>query len=70
MAFSNDALTVAIISSFSNLRQLEIYSNDISDKVIEVLAHICHKLEYLDLSSCSFVSELSICNVIRFCSKF
>src|SRR2546423_14465080 len=65
MAFRNDALIVAIIRASLNLRHLEIGHNDIGDEVTEALAHICHKLEYLDLSSCSFVSEPSICNVIR-----
>ena len=69
MAFHNDALIMAIIRAFSNLRHLEIGHNDIDNEVIEALAHICHKLEYLDLDYCDFVNELSICNVIRSCPK-
>ncbi|CAG8741746.1 26688_t:CDS:2, partial [Racocetra persica] len=69
MAFRNDALIVAIIKASSNLRHLEIGSNDIGDEVTEALAHTCYKLEYLDLSCCSFVSESSICNVIHSCPK-
>ncbi|PKY29203.1 hypothetical protein RhiirB3_445747 [Rhizophagus irregularis] len=62
MAFHNDALIVAIIRTSPNLRHLEISYNDIGDEVTETLAHTCHKLEHLELSGCSFVSELSICN--------
>ncbi|CAG8521392.1 12959_t:CDS:1, partial [Dentiscutata erythropus] len=69
MAFRNDALIVAIIRVSPNLRHLDIGSNDIGDEITEALAHTCHKLEYLDLSCCSFVSEPSICNVIRSCPK-
>ncbi len=69
MAFRNDALIVAIIRASPNLRHLEIGHNDIGDEVTEALAHTCHKLEYLDLDSCDFVSEPSICNVIRSCPK-
>ena len=69
MAFRNDALIVAIIRASPNLRHLDISHNDIGDEVTEALAHTCHKLEYLDLSCCRFVSEPSICNVIRFCPK-
>ncbi|PKY59925.1 RNI-like protein [Rhizophagus irregularis] len=50
-------------------RCLSIDHNDISDEVTEALAHTCHKLEYLDLDCCEFVSEPSICNVIRSCPK-
>ncbi|PKC55003.1 RNI-like protein [Rhizophagus irregularis] len=60
MAFHNDALIVAIIRTSPNLRHLEISYNDIGDEVTETLAHTCHKLEHLELSGCSFVSELSI----------
>ncbi|PKK60298.1 hypothetical protein RhiirC2_856929 [Rhizophagus irregularis] len=42
------------------LRHLEISHNDIGDEVTEALAYTCHKLEYLELSGYSFVSELSI----------
>ncbi|CAG8648695.1 10222_t:CDS:2, partial [Dentiscutata erythropus] len=69
MAFRNDALIVAIIRASPNLRHLEIGSNDIGDEITEALAHTCYKLEYLDLSCCSFVSEPSICNVIHSCPK-
>ena len=69
MAFRNDALIVAIIRASPNLRHLEIGHNDIGDEVTEALAHTCHKLEYLDLDCCDFVSEPSICNVIRSCPK-
>ena len=69
MAFRNDALIVAIIRASLNLRHLEIGHNDIGDEVTEALAHSCHKLEYLDLSGCTFISELSICNVIHSCPK-
>jgi hypothetical protein len=62
-------LIIAIIKGSLNLRHLEIDGNDITDKVTKVLAHSCHKLEYLDLGCCDFVSEPSICNVIRFYSK-
>src|ERR1043165_1660678 len=69
MAFHNNALIVAIIRGSSNLRHLEIGHNDIGDEITEALTHFCHKLEYLDLSGCTFISELSICNVIRSCQK-
>ncbi|CAG8494708.1 3732_t:CDS:10, partial [Diversispora eburnea] len=76
MAFRNDALIVAIIRASPNLRHLEISHNDIEighndigDEVTEALAHTCHKLEYLDPDCCDFVSEPSICNVIRSCPK-
>ncbi|RGB21973.1 hypothetical protein C1646_776890, partial [Rhizophagus diaphanus] len=55
MAFYNDALIVAIIKASPNLRHLEIDGNDIGDEVTEALAHICQKLEYLDLSDCTFI---------------
>src|SRR3954466_7676713 len=69
MALWDDRLIIAIIKRSLNLRHIEISCNDITDKVIKALAHTCHKLEYLNLICCAFVSELSICNVIRFCSK-
>ncbi|EXX58322.1 uncharacterized protein OCT59_020423 [Rhizophagus irregularis] len=69
MALWNDELIIAIIKGSPNLRHLEIDGNDITDKVTEALAHSCHKLEYLDLGCCDFVSEPSICNVIRSCLK-
>ena len=69
MAFRNDALIVTIIRGSPNLRHLEIGHIDIGDGVTEALAHTCHKLEYLDLDCCDFVSEPSICNVIRSCPK-
>ncbi|PKK57335.1 hypothetical protein RhiirC2_858255, partial [Rhizophagus irregularis] len=69
MALQNDALIVAIIRASPNLRHLDISHNDIGDEVTEALAHTCYKLEYLDLSSCTFISELSICNVICSCPK-
>src|SRR4051794_38956738 len=69
MALQNDVLIIAIIKGSPNLRHLEISHNDIGDEVTEVLAHTCHKLEHFDLDGCDFVSELSICNVIRFCPK-
>ncbi|PKC53799.1 RNI-like protein [Rhizophagus irregularis] len=69
MAFYDDALIVAIIRASPNLRHLEIGGNDIGDEVTEALAYTCQKLEYLDLSGCTFISELSICNVIRSCPK-
>ena len=69
MALWDDRLIIAIIKRSPNLRHIEIGCNDITDKVTEALAHTCHKLEYLDLICCAFVSELSICNVIRSYSK-
>jgi Leucine-rich repeat (LRR) protein len=60
---------VAIIRASLNLRYLDISHNDISDEVTEALAHTCHKLEYLDLDYCEFVSEPSIYNVICSCLK-
>ncbi|GES89914.1 hypothetical protein GLOIN_2v1848414 [Rhizophagus clarus] len=69
MALWDDALIVAIIRASPNLRHLDISHNDIGDEVTEALAHTCHKLEYLDISCCTFISELSICNVIRSCPK-
>ncbi len=69
MALWDDRLIIAIIKRSPNLRHIEIGCNDITDKVTEALAHTCHKLEYLDLSCCDFVSEPSICNVIRSCPK-
>src|SRR2546423_2910537 len=69
MALWDDALIVAIIRASPNLRHLDISHNDISDEVTEALAHTCHKLEYLDLDCCKFVSEPLICNVICSCPK-
>jgi hypothetical protein len=69
MALQNDELIIAIIKGSLNLRHLEIGHNDIGDEVTEAIAHTCHRLEHLGLSGCSFVSEPSICNVIRSCSK-
>ena len=69
IAFRNDALIVAIIRASPNLRHLDISHNDIGDEVAEALAHTCHKLEHLELSGGSFVSEPSICNVIRSCPR-
>ncbi|PKK56584.1 hypothetical protein RhiirC2_799705 [Rhizophagus irregularis] len=69
MALQNDVLIIAIIKRSPNLRHLEIDHNDIDDEVTEAIAHTCHKLEYLDLGDCGFVSEPSICNVIRSCPK-
>ena len=58
MALQNDALIIAIIKGSSNLRYLEIDGNDIGDEVTEVLAHTCHKLEYLDPVMASNPNEL------------
>ncbi|RHZ84962.1 hypothetical protein Glove_74g162 [Diversispora epigaea] len=69
MAFRNDSLIVAIIRSSPNLKHFNISGNDIGDEVIEALAHKCHELEYLDLGGCGFITEPSICNVIRSCPK-
>ena len=69
MAFHNDTLIVTIIRASLNLRHLEISHNDIGDEVTEVLAHTCYKLEYFDLDCCDFISEPSICNIIRSCPK-
>ncbi|CAI2199188.1 1795_t:CDS:1, partial [Funneliformis geosporum] len=69
MALQNDVLIIAIIKRSLNLRHLEIGHNDIGDEVIEALAYTCYKLEHLELDGCSFVSELSICNVIRSCPR-
>src|SRR6266496_6504257 len=65
MALWNDELIIAIIGASPNLRHLEIGHINIGDGVTEALAHTCHKLEYLNLDCCDFVSEPSICNVIR-----
>ncbi|GES90370.1 kinase-like domain-containing protein [Rhizophagus clarus] len=69
MTLWNDRLIIAFIKRSPNLRHIEISDNDITDKVTEALAHSCHKLEYLDLSCCDFVSVPSICNIIRSCPK-
>ncbi|RHZ86725.1 hypothetical protein Glove_46g11 [Diversispora epigaea] len=69
MAFQNDSLIVAIIRSSSNLKRFNISGNDIGDEVVEAVANTCHELEYLDLGGCGFITEPSICNVIRFCPK-
>jgi hypothetical protein len=69
MALQNDVLIIAIIKGSLNLRHLEISHNDIGDEVTKAIAHTCHKLEHFELSSCSFVSEPSICNVIRSCPR-
>src|SRR5581483_1857435 len=37
--------------------------------LVEALAQTCHKLEWLNVGGCSFISESSICNVIRSCPK-
>ena len=47
------------------LPHLEIGHIDIGDEVTEALTHTCHKLEYLDLDCCDFVSEPLICNIIH-----
>ena len=65
----DDRLIIAIIKRSLNLRYIEISCNDITDKITEALIHTCHKLEYLDLVYCAFVSESSICNIIHFCLK-
>jgi len=69
MAFRNDSLIVAIIRSSPNLKCFNISHNDIGDEVVEALAHTCHELEYLELGGCGFITEASICNVIRSCPK-
>ncbi|CAJ0893097.1 2368_t:CDS:2 [Entrophospora sp. SA101] len=69
MAFRNDSFIVAIIRSSPNLKHFDISGNDIGDEVVEALAHTCHELEYLDLGGCGFITEPSICNVIRSCPK-
>nr|CAG8444472.1 7869_t:CDS:2 [Entrophospora candida] len=65
----NDNLILAIIRSSPNLKHFDISGNNIGDDVIEAVAHTCHKLEYLDLSRCYFITNSSICNVIRSCPK-
>jgi len=69
MAFRNDSLIVAIIRSSPNLKRFNISGNDIGDEVVEAVASTCHELEYLDLGGCGFITESSICNVIRSCPK-
>ncbi|CAG8797533.1 10170_t:CDS:2, partial [Dentiscutata erythropus] len=69
MAFRNDSLIVAIIESSPNLKYFDISGNDIGDEVVEAVASTCYELEYLDLGGCGFITELSICNVIRSCPK-
>ncbi|GBB83670.1 hypothetical protein RclHR1_10370007 [Rhizophagus clarus] len=69
MALQNDALIIAIIKGSPNLKHLKISNNDIGDEVTKALVHTCYKLEYLDIRCCTFISELSICNVIRSCPK-
>ena len=55
--------------SISEFKTFRDGHNDIGGEVTEALAHTCHKLEYLELSCCTFVSEPLICNVIRSCPK-
>ncbi|CAG8684195.1 17226_t:CDS:2 [Gigaspora margarita] len=69
MAFWDDSLIVATIRSSPNLKHFNISSNDIGDEVVEAIASTCHELEYLDLRECGFITELSVCNVIRSCPK-
>ncbi|CAG8849959.1 34830_t:CDS:1, partial [Gigaspora margarita] len=69
MAFRNDSLIVAIIRSSPNLKHFNISGNDIGDEVVEAVAGTCHELEYLDLGGCGFITQPSICNVIRSCPK-
>ncbi|CAI2191532.1 3998_t:CDS:1, partial [Funneliformis geosporum] len=69
MTLQNNVLIIAIIKQSLNLKHIEICGNEIDDEITEALAHTCHKLEYLDLSCCSFVNESSICNIICFCSR-
>ncbi|CAG8797686.1 11191_t:CDS:2, partial [Dentiscutata erythropus] len=69
MAFRNNSLIVAIIGSSSNLKYFDISGNNIGDEVVEAVASTCHELEYLDLGGCGFITELSVCNVIRSCPK-
>ncbi|CAG8632195.1 10353_t:CDS:2, partial [Diversispora eburnea] len=69
MAFRNNSPIVAIIRSSPNLKCFNISGNDIGDEVVEAVANTCHELEYLDLGGCGFITEPSIYNVVRFCSK-
>ncbi|CAG8823389.1 14742_t:CDS:2, partial [Gigaspora margarita] len=68
MAFRN--FIVAIVESSSNLKYFDISGNDIGDKVVETVASICHKLEYLDFGGCGFITKPSVCNIIQLCPKF
>ncbi|CAI2200876.1 2970_t:CDS:2, partial [Funneliformis geosporum] len=55
--------TSTLIRRCFNIEYLDfsrIGHNDIGDEVIEALAYAYHKLEYLELDGCSFISELSI----------
>ncbi|CAG8484601.1 2958_t:CDS:2, partial [Racocetra fulgida] len=69
MAFRNNFLIVAIIGSFPNLKHFDISGNDIRDEVVEAVASTCYELEYLDLEGCRFITESSVCNIIRSCPK-
>ncbi|CAJ0873538.1 5295_t:CDS:2, partial [Entrophospora sp. SA101] len=69
MAYLNDDFIVAIIRSSPNLKHFDISGNDIGNDPIEAIAHTCHKLEYLELDGNDFITNSSICNVIRSCPK-
>ncbi|CAG8845839.1 20213_t:CDS:1, partial [Racocetra persica] len=69
IAFRNDSLIVAIIGSSPNLKYFDISGNDIGDEVVEAVASTCYELEYLDLEGCGFITEPSVCNVIRLYPK-
>ncbi|RHZ44029.1 hypothetical protein Glove_772g12 [Diversispora epigaea] len=68
IVFSRGEIKDTDISS-PNLKYFDISDNDIGDEVVEAVANTCYELEYLDLGGCGFITELSICNVIRFCPK-
>ncbi|RIA86445.1 hypothetical protein C1645_829260 [Glomus cerebriforme] len=56
IAFSHEEIEDAKVSP--KLRHLKIGHNDIGNKVTKVLAHTCHKLEYLDyLNGCKNISK-------------
>ncbi len=41
----------------------------ITDEGLYAIVLLCYKLEYLNISYCTDIHELSICNIIRSCPK-
>ena len=64
-----------IAESYPNLKYLNISALYVrfeseNDKDLYAITNSCHKLEFLNISNCTEFSEISICNVIHFCSRF
>src|SRR2546421_3983889 len=74
--FSDKTLN-RIAESYPNLKYLNLQKNEyvfsnmgiITGEGLFAIARSCHKLEYLNISYCTDICELSICNVIRSCPR-